>query len=162
MTEDAELGPKMLALNERMRAFVMAVVENPGITQGKAARLAGYSASSDVLLRKTGHFLMHDERILAAIHEVASQRLRSSSLMAADVLVTLLGSADEKIQLKAAGMLLDRTGFGAQQNINIHQTVTDQSGKAVMDRIKRAAAALGVDAGQLLGVEPMKVINADG
>lgn len=161
MSDEPELGPKMRALNERQRAFVMAVIEQPGITQGEAARRAGYSASSDGLLRKTGHFLAHDERVIAAIHEVAGQRMRSSSLLAADVLVGLLGSGDEKVQLKAAGMLLDRVGFGAQQNININQHVTDNSGKAIMDRIAALADKLGLDKGRLLGAPAAPVLDAE-
>lgn len=150
MTDEAELGPKMRALTERQRAFVLAVIEHPGITQGKAAELAGYQNSPGGY-RVTGHMLSHDERVIAAIHEVAGQRMRSQSLLAATVLTQLLGSEDEKIALKAAGMLLDRVGFGAQQNININQTVTDNSGKAIMDRIKALASKHGMDAKRLLG-----------
>lgn len=162
MKDDGELGPRMRALTERQRAFVMAVIEQPGITQGEAARLAGYSASSDVLLRKQGHFLAHDERIIAAIHETAGQRMRAQSLMAANVLVELLGSENETIALKAAGMLLDRVGFGAQQNININQHVTDNSGKAIMERIRALAQKHGLDEAKLLGkkAEPA-VIEAE-
>jgi hypothetical protein len=64
-----------------------------------------------------------------------------------------------KEKLKAATAVLDRTGFAAAQNINVNKTVTDNSGKAVLERIKRAADALGVDPGTLLGAAPMKVIN---
>ncbi len=143
MADDAELGPKMLALTEKQRGFVMALIENPGITQGKAAELAGYQ-NSPLGHRVKGHVLAHDARVLAAIHEVAGQRMRSHSLLAADVLTQLLGSADEKIQLKAAGMLLDRVGFGAQQNININQTISDQSGKAIMERIRSLTDKHGI------------------
>lgn len=151
----------MRALTEKQRGFVMAIIENPGITQGKAAELAGYQNSPGGM-RVTGHLLAHDERVLAAIHEVAGQRMRSSSLMAADVLVQLLGSGDEKVQLKAAGMLLDRVGFGAQQNININQTVTDNSGKAIMDRIRALAQKHGLDENRLLGISgPKRTIDAE-
>lgn len=153
MADEAELGPKMRALNERQRAFVMAIIEHPGITQGKAAELAGYQNSPGGH-RVKGHLLAHDERVIAAIHEVAGQRMRSSSLLAADVVVQLLGSSDEKIALKAAGMLLDRVGFGAQQNININQHVTDNSGKALMERIRALSQRLGLDEQKLLGGKP--------
>lgn len=151
----------MRSLNERQQRFVLAMIEQPGISQTRAAELAGYSAASDGAIRVTGHRLAHDERVLAALHEVASQRMRSSSLIAANVLVGLLGSEDEKVQLKAAGMLLDRVGFGAQQNININQTVTDQSGKAIMDRIRALAQKHGLDERRLLGAPAPPVTDAE-
>jgi hypothetical protein len=36
-------------------------------------------------------------------------------------------------------------GFGAQQNININQTISDQSGKAILDRIKSLADKHGLN-----------------
>ena len=96
MNDDEEYGPEMAALTERQRKFVMAMIEYPGITQGKAAELAGYSASSGVLLRKTGHFLSHNPAVQLAIRAEAGKRLNSSSLMAANVLLSLLSDRSEE------------------------------------------------------------------
>lgn len=126
MAEDEEFGPAMSALNERQRLFVMAMIEYPGITQGRAAKLAGYSTSSDGLLRKTGHFLAHNAAVQEAIREEAGKRLNAASLTAASVLMAFL--TDKKVEpkdrIKAAGMLLDRSGFGAMQTIHVNKTVT--------------------------------------
>ena len=53
--------------------------------------------------------------------------------------------------LKAAVAVLDRVGFGAQQNININQTVRDESSKAILARIESLADRLGVPVAGLLG-----------
>lgn len=114
----------MAALSEKQRKFVMAMVEIPGISQAAAARAAGYSDVSEAA-KVRGHHLAHNETVLAAIHEVASSRLRAHSLLAADVVIEIASNTDldPKERLKAAGMLLDRTGFGAAQTINVNKTL---------------------------------------
>lgn len=161
MTSDEELGPEMAALNERQRRFVMAMIETPGITQGGAAEMAGYSTSSDGLLRKTGHFLAHHPAVQAAIRAEAGKRLHSASLLAANVVVMML--TDDKVpakeKLRAAGMLLDRTGFAAVQKIDV--TRKDESGGAVLDQIKLLAQRLGLPVQQLLGKSAAPVVDGE-
>jgi hypothetical protein len=100
--------------------------------------------------------------VLAAISEVAGKTLRSSTIMAANVLVEILGNVElePKDRIKAAGMLLDRSGFGAAQTINVNKTVTDRSGKAVMARLQELALKHGLDAGKLLG-GPAEAVEAE-
>lgn len=150
MTDEAEFGPAMAALTEKQRSFVLAMVERPGITQTDAARVAGYSDVKDGA-KVRGHYLAHNPNIQAAIREEAGKRLHASSLLAANVLVDILGDdgVPAKERLKAAGMLLDRTGFAAVQKIEVNKT--DHSGKAIMERIRALSEKLGVDTGRLLG-----------
>lgn len=152
MTDDADYGPAMAALNERQRSFVMALIEFPGITQAEAARRAGYSDHLEAA-KVRGHYLAHSPAVQAAMREEAGKRLNSSSLMAANVLLSLLTNerVDPKDRIKAAGMLLDRSGFGAAQTINVNKHVTDNSGKAIMERIQQLAQKHGLDAKRLLG-----------
>lgn len=152
MSEDQEYGPAMSALNERQRAFVMSMIETPGCTNAEAARRAGYSDVSDGA-KVRGFYLAHSPAVQAAIREEAGKRLNAASLMAAGVLMKLLGDDDvePKDRIKAAGMLLDRSGFGAAQTINVNKTTTDRTGKAIMERIAALSQKLGVDAGKLLG-----------
>ena len=72
--------------------------------------------------------------------------------MAANVLLQMLtdDAVEPKDRIKAAGMLLDRSGFGAAQTINVNKTVTDRSGKAVMERLQELAQKHGLDASKLL------------
>lgn len=158
-----EYGPAMGALSERQRAFVIAMVTIPGCSFARAARDAGYSDTADGA-KVRGHHLAHNPSVQAAIREEAGKRLSALSVVAANVMMDVMldEEAAPKDKLKAAMAVLDRTGFAAAQNINVNKTITDNSGKAVMERIEKAAAVLGVDPATLLGVQPMKVINNDG
>lgn len=156
-----DYGPAMTALTERQRAFVMAMIEFPGISQAEAARRAGYSDKSQGA-KVYGHYLAHNPAVQAAIREEAGKRLNSASLTAANVLMQLLTdeAVEAKDRIKAAGMLLDRSGFGAAQTINVNKSVTDNSGRAIMEKIRSLAAKHGLDARQLLG--PTKpVVDAE-
>lgn len=152
MSDDHEYGPAMSALNERQRAFVMAMIEFPGITQAKAAKLAGYQNSPGGL-KVHGHYCAHHPAVQAAMREEAEKRINSGSLLAASVLLKMLtdSKVEAKDRIKAAGMLLDRSGFGAAQTINVNKTVTDRTGPAMLERIRALAAANGLDAVKLLG-----------
>jgi len=115
----------MLELNERQRKFVLAMVEIPGCTHADAARMAGYSDHLDAA-KVRGFYCAHNPAVQAAIREEAGKRLSASSLMAAGVLMKMLTDEgiEPKDRIKAAGMLLDRSGFGAAQTINVNKTVT--------------------------------------
>lgn len=108
------MGPAMRALNERQRIFVYALLENGG-NQTAAARAAGYSDTSPNVLRGHGHWLAHNDRVLAAIRELSERYMRSYGLMAAKVLVDI--AADEKAhakdRLRAAEALMNRIGLQA-------------------------------------------------
>lgn len=116
----------MRSLTPKMRAFVQAMVGNPGCNRSKAAEAAGYSATSAVGLRVTVHRLMHDERVLAAMDELTVNRLQSTTLVAAAALEQIISSrrTEDRDKLKAIGMVLDRTGHSATQTINVNKTVT--------------------------------------
>src|SRR5262245_53088381 len=87
LDSDAELGQAMLALNERQRKFVRAVIDlgRGGVVDNtKAAEIAGYSTNSRGALRVTAHTLAHDARIQAAVLEES----RKSINLAAGVIAT--------------------------------------------------------------------------
>lgn len=157
-----EYGPAMAALSDRQRRFVMAMLMIPNCSHAKAAREAGYSDVKGAA-KVRGHYCAHNPGIQAALREEAGKRLNGLSVIAANVMMDVM--LDErspiKDKLKAASAVLDRTGFAAAQNINVNKIVTDNSGRAIMERIEKAAAALGVDAAGLLGLGPMKVIEHD-
>jgi hypothetical protein len=144
MSSEYEFGPKMRALTDKQRAFVMVLVEDPLLSRAEAARIAGYSDSSEAA-KVSASRLMHDTKIIEALHEQAGKRLWSISLKAAHRVDQMLDSEDEKVVLKAAVSVLDRVGFGAQQNININQTTTDRTGVGMLERIRALAAANGID-----------------
>jgi phage terminase small subunit len=153
MTHEAEFGPAMAVLTEKQRAFVMAMINYPGITQYEAAKRAGYTPNSEVGQRVKGHYAAHNPKVQAAIREEAGKRLNSLSLRASNFLMEVLDddAAPLKERTKAALAVLDRTGFAAAQNINVNKTVTDQTGAAIMSRILALAEKHGLDPARLLG-----------
>jgi phage terminase small subunit len=121
-----EYGPAMQALSPMMRAFVLAILDQRRRNNTAAARRAGYADNSAVALRVTGHRLAHDSRVIAALHEEAGKRMETAAHIAAGVVIGVMTKKDAKDKdvLKAAGMILDRTGYGAAQTINVNKTVT--------------------------------------
>lgn len=115
----------MQALNERQRKFVLAMIEIPGCSHAKAARLAGYSDVKDGA-KVRGHYAAHNPAVQEAMREEAGRRLNSLSVVAASVMMDVMldPKALAKDKLKAAAAVLDRTGFAAAQNINVNKTVT--------------------------------------
>ncbi len=162
MDDDYEFGPAMAALTEKQRGFVMAMVEVPGCSHAEAARRAGYSDVKDGA-KVRGHYLAHSPAIQVAIREEAGKRLNASSLAAAGVLLALMtdGDISPKDRIKAAGMLLDRSGFGAASTLNVNKTVTDRTGAGMLERIRQLAAANGIDPVKLLGGNVVPVVDAE-
>lgn len=161
MDNEEELGPAMLALTMKQRGFVMAMIEFPGISHSEAARRAGYADLSEAA-KVRGYDCAHNPAVQMAIREEAGRRLNSLSLTAANVMMMVMmdPEAPLKEKLKAASAVLDRTGFGAAQTINVNKTVTDRSGKAVLARLRELAVKHGLDAGKLLG-GPEEAVEAE-
>jgi phage terminase small subunit len=153
------LGPAMLACNAAQRRFAIAAVMYPLAKDWQIAKAAGYSDRSHGGIRVTACRMFQDEKILAAIRECADKEVRSGAMLGIATIKKIVRNDLHRDQFKAAAWLAGLNGFAVAQNINIHQTVKDESGKAIMERIERAAAALGVDAATLLGLQPMKVIE---
>jgi hypothetical protein len=152
MTDEPEYGPAMSALNDKQRGFVLAMIEVPGCSHAEAARRAGYSDVKEGA-KVRGHYCAHNPAVQEAIREEAGKRLQAASLTAAGVLMKMLTDEeiDPKDRIRAAGMLLDRSGFGAAQTINVNKTVTDRTGAGMLERIRALALANGIDPVKLLG-----------
>jgi hypothetical protein len=149
--KDAKIGPAMAALpNDRMRGFVHALIQT-GCNNSRAALLAGYQGNSDVL-KATGWKLAHDERIQAALEEEARKLIRSTSVMAINVVVDIAKDTklDAKDRLRAAVELLNRSGLQARNESHVvieHQL--DRQAK--IERIHDMAIKLGIDPVKLIG-----------
>ena len=110
---DAQDGPAMAALpTARHRAFVRALYQiKPGHGAGvKAAKLSGWGQplSSSASMATIGSRLMHDERILAAIHEEDQKRIRASAPRAISALSALVENPKHKDHARGIAMVLDR------------------------------------------------------
>jgi phage terminase small subunit len=157
--EEGSLGPAMKALNAAQRRFAIAAVMYPLAKDWQIAKAAGYSDRSHGALRVSAHRLFHDEKVLAAIRECADKEIRGSAMLGVATIKKIARLEGHRDQLKAAQTLVGLAGFTVAQNINVNQNVTDNSGKALMERLEKAAAILGIDPAALLGLQPMKVIE---
>lgn len=149
----------MRALTPAQRRFAIAAVMFPLAKDWQIAKAAGYSARSHGALRVAAHAQFHNEKVLAAIKECADKEVRSTGMAAIATIKKIMRNDLHRDQFKAAALLAGLNGQTVAQNINVNQTVTDNSGKALLERIEKAAAVLGVDSAQLLGLQPMKVIE---
>lgn len=153
LTPDAHFGPAMRNLNDRQRAFVVAMVETPDINFTRAALQAGYGNGNKESAAVQGHRLAHDQTILAAIREEADRRLRSGVIMAVQTVLEIASNptAKEGDRLKACEMLFNRAGMHAvtEHNVKVeHKDVTDEG---MIKRIKLLAERQGLDPSKLLG-----------
>jgi phage terminase small subunit len=143
----------MLALNPRQRAFVTAILTFPHCSNARAAAEAGYGGENPATLGVTGHRLAHNSLVIAALQEEADKRLRSSSVLAVNVMCEIATSpkSADKDRLKAAGMIADRVGLHAKSE---HKVITEDASttdSAMRDRIKVLCDAMGIDPRALLG-----------
>jgi phage terminase small subunit len=115
------------------------------------AKAAGYSDRSHGSLRVAAHRAFHDEKVLAAIRECADKEVRSGAMLGIATIKKIVRNDLHRDQFKAAALLAGLNRFTVDQNVNINQTVRDESGQALLGEIKRLAEKLGVPVAKLLG-----------
>src|ERR1700687_4993056 len=112
--EDRSYGPAMEACTELERAFIEAYFEHPNYTPGQLAEIAGYAKGTNPSqLRVTGHRVIHKEKVIAAINEETSKRMRGAGFIGVVGIIKVAMNEAHKDHLKACAMLSDRTGFHA-------------------------------------------------
>ena len=109
LTEIDDYGPAMLALSPMMRRYVVMWCEHPNFGPKALAKAAGYQGD-DNCLAVTGHRVSHDKKVLAAMDEEASKRLRYGGVIGVAAVVKIALNEAHKDHLKAALALMDRTG----------------------------------------------------
>ena len=156
-----EFGPKMAALTDKQRRYVLAMLSDPLGNPSVWARAAGYSDHLQAA-KVRGHYLSHDDRIMEAAQEEARRHLDTiGPVLGIGVMMQIARTKGHKRQLDAAMALTDRVGFHAKSE---HKVVhEDRTGAALEERLRRAAALLGIDPAQLLGVNaaPAKQIEGE-
>lgn len=107
----AEWGPAMRALNtDAQRKFVWGIAELGDDNFCRAARLA-WPNQSDGSVEVTAHRYSHDPRILAALHELAVQRINGLKHLAVRSLSDMARNPQHKDHFKAVATILNRTGL---------------------------------------------------
>jgi phage terminase small subunit len=150
-----ELGPKMRALKkDQWRQFVWAYMLTGG-RGSDAALAAGYTKGNATY---TANRLLQNPDIEEAIRECNWRALNNSVVEAVLALREVVADPTHKDRIKAADMILARTGFIAQTGQQ--QTVTHQlDQKQVNEMITKLAGELGLDPAKLLGqsASPKKI-----
>lgn len=139
----------MSRLSDRRQAFVIGMLECRNQTQ--AAIYAGFP--NDEYIHQTAYRLAHDETIQDAVKEVAQRRLNSSSMVAVRILLEIADdvTAEKKDRLKAAEMILNRTGLHATSEHKVAVTHVDKTTDEMIKRIEQLSKGLGLDPKKLLG-----------
>lgn len=162
---DARLdwGPKMLALTEMQRLFVVELANPDTANYTEAAWKAGYSANSEVAIRVIASRMANNPKIQEALEEYITARIKMSSGMYLNALETIALDPQNKNSARAASNLLDRAGHGAVQRIEkkvIREVILTEGQE--LERIRVLARELGLPISDLLGErQAAKVIDAE-
>jgi hypothetical protein len=151
-TIDAQDGPKMQALpSERHRAFVRALYQvKPGHGAAvKAAKLAGFGTptSSAQSMATISSRLSHDERVLEAIAEEDSKRIRGVAPRAISALERLVENPKHKDHARGIAMVLDRVHpVETTHHVKVEHDATPNFKETaqVLERIAQLAAKFSV------------------
>src|SRR5262249_47745426 len=103
--DEADLGPCMLALTPKQRAFVMELRAGP-VGYGseiRACRAAGYGtrSSSDLSMRVLASQVLHNPRVQDALREVGATLIRAAAFQSIKNTVAIASDKDHKDCLKA-------------------------------------------------------------
>jgi phage terminase small subunit len=158
-----ELGPAMACCTEKQQRFVLALAQVGGNAK-KACLLAGYSPGDDANhnhLGVEGWRNMHNKKVLAAIREVADQRIHGGGILAASVLVEIAMDPMHKDRLKAAVELANRGGL---EHVQKHEVLhkDERLDPEVVANIIRLAREQGVNPQKYLGYDPDKEAAIEG
>lgn len=154
LPDEGAWGPAMKVLpSDRMRAFVIALLEQGGKNRKLAYMKAGYSGN-DGTCEVNAYKLSHDPRIQAAIREEALNRMGSAGIAAVSYLVELIESDEATVKtthrLRAAEMVMNRIGLHAltEHKVVVEHTLSEQE---KIEKAVRLAKEMGMDPKELLG-----------
>lgn len=155
MEPDTDLdtfGPAMRALTPLRRRFVMVMAADPFGNPTRWVRAAGYQ-NSEGGLRVQGHALIHDPKIEEAVREYGMSALGTlGPLLATAGMLRIARNPKHPKHLKALELIANRVGMHEQTEHVVNVNHSDRTGAAMAERIKQMAGMLGIDPGQLLGV----------
>lgn len=158
--ETDRFGPAMLALPERPRKFVLALLDQPKPNYAAAARKAGYSDSSEGA-KVRGHNLAHDARVIAALHEEAGKRFRLLGWLGVKGLAEIAADAKHPDTYKARKDLADRFGFAHVQKHEVIHEEKKATPAQKLAEVRELCEFLGVpfDPARFLGANTIKQIE---
>ena len=157
--DDAELGPRMQALTQLQRKLVNAYLEHPTWSATAMAIEAGYSQSSASV---RGSVNLRDERVIAAINEEGSRRLRAGGPLAVMGLISMVLNPQHKDHFRACVVVADRSGYHA---LSEHKVTVDdkrpQTKAELMAAVKGFAAEMKLSPQVLAELTGEKIIEGE-
>ena len=124
LTQTMTFGPAMSALNDRQRAFVVALNNAGGKNATEAARSAGYADDGGASIRNHGNWLLHNPNIQAAIVEDARARIAGDLHATLDIIDDIANNPQHKDRLAAAKVKLHHAGMVEITKVQHEGTVT--------------------------------------
>ena len=102
-------GPAMRVLPERWRRAVVALFQTRGV-MSDALRIAGYKADNPNSLKSHAWKIFHDDRVRAAVREVAARMIETCEPEVLAVTLDIMrdSGSEPKDRLRAASMIWDR------------------------------------------------------
>lgn len=171
LEDEGKFGPAMEALpSDRMRAFVIALLNQGGRNHQRAYITAGYSGvPGSAVIQQSAWKLAHDERIQEAMREEGQRRMGGAGILAVSTLVDILQddgpNVKPALKAKVAGMILNRTGMHetTEHKVSVKKEMSEADKLAAIEKL---AGMLGVDPRTLLGEQynpqPEKQISKSG
>jgi phage terminase small subunit len=141
------LGPAMLELNPRERAFVVALFM-PDMTGTAAAKAAGFGVegkSTNATFGRIAHRKLSQAHIVAAIEEESRRVVRSLAPSAVRALREILEDPKHRDRLKAARTVLERVDpsmmrFEHEHNVRVRATDHDSEAVAMLRQMRAQGA----------------------
>ena len=151
---EVQFGPKMSALPEKRRAFVVALYDEDAPRKGDgliiwAARRAGYGTptSSTKSLGVIGNRIVHDDRVQAAIVEHSHRVRNAIPPEAIRALKDLIRDPKHRDHARAIAMVLDRTDplqTVTTLKVEDNRPPSAQATQEVLDRIEELMRRAGL------------------
>lgn len=135
----SDYGPKLSALTEQQRVFVIHYVETGGDNATESARKAGYADRDDAGIRVQAHRLLHNKRVIDAIREESERQLSVDLPEARLALARVLKNPQHKDHFSAIKLLLGTQGISA---INKTEHVHSIDTAGLVEQIKMLEAQL--------------------
>ena len=167
---DVKLGPKMLAIPEKQREFIIALFTRvrPGHgAASKAARLVGFgtATSSPQSIASISSRLMNNEVVLDAMREFGERFIRSTAPAAIRAMHKLILTPSHKDHARAVSMVLERVhGVETTHHVKVDHDASPSlvATAAVLARIHALALSAGIDPARmppLIDAKPVRKLE---
>jgi hypothetical protein len=160
ITEIVEYGEAMSALTQLQRNFVNQWLDHANWSGTALAEAAGYATGppGSNTLTTTAYRLTHDPKVLAAMDEEASKRMRSGGAIGVAAVVKIALNESHKDHMKAALALMNRTG---RHETTEHHVIVDDKRPQTKAELIAAVRRVASEAG-LTPAEAEKLIGSSG